>query len=91
MPDGDYILIFRSMSTEDLNDRKETLLEKMTTISSMGVGSKTFTRDLRQLKDQLAAITFVLKERTTPYKRYSVFDFSGSPLPTNPSGTTENL
>lgn len=72
-------------------DRRDDLLEKMTTITSAGVGSKTLTRDLRQLKDQLAAITFVLKERSTPYNRYTVTDFSGDSVTIPPPGTSEGL
>lgn len=80
MADGDLLLIYRSLTTEDLLERKENLLAQMTTITSMSVGQKSFTRDVRHLKEQLAAITFVLKERSggpSGYESTIVTDFSG--------------
>jgi hypothetical protein len=92
MADGDLLLIFRQLDTGDLQDRRDDLLGKMTTITSMGVGSKNFVRDLRHLKDQLAAIMFVLKERTTPYHKTILTDFSrGGLFRGEPAGSEESL
>jgi hypothetical protein len=79
MADGGWLLIFRSFSTEDLLDKRDALIGSMTTLASQSIGSKSITRDLRELKSQLEAIIFVLNERGTPcgYPRSIVFDFSG--------------
>lgn len=92
MADGDLLLIFRSFSTEDLQEKKETLLTQMTTLSSQTVGGKSLTRDLRHFKDQLAAIVFVLNERSLPhgYDGVGITDFSGSGS-APPAGTLEAM
>lgn len=90
MADGDFLLIFRSLTTEDLQARKDSLLDQMTTLTSMTVGGKSLTRDLRHLKEQLTAITFVLKERGCPYEGVMITDFSTPPA-TPPPGTIELL
>ena len=60
---ADFLLRFRSLSTAALQ-AKQTALEAQDTIfQSQGMGTKTMTRDLRLLQDQLNAIAFVLKER----------------------------
>jgi len=41
----------------------------MTTLSSQTAGSKSFTRDLTTLRDQMAAITYVLKEAGLPFNK----------------------
>jgi hypothetical protein len=92
MADGSWLLIFRSFDTGDLLDKRDALIASMTTLSSQAVGSKSFTRDLRELKDQLEAIIFVLNERGTlcGYPKSLVFDFSDTTRG-QPSGTTELL
>lgn len=92
MADGSWLLIFRSLTTEELLEKKEALIGSMTTLSSQTVGSKSFTRDLRELKSQLEAVVFVLNERGMAggYPRGIVFDFSGG-TKGQPAGTTENL
>jgi len=91
MADGSLLLIFRSQTTKDLAKRQKLLLKQMTTLSSQSVGQKSFTRDLRHLKEQLEAITFVLNERSgTGYEPFILTDFSGvGSAP--PAGTAESL
>jgi len=94
MADGDLLLIYRSLLTGDLYARKQKLLDQMTTITSMSVGQKSFSRDLRHLKDQLAAITFVLQERSggpCGYKGVVVTDFSDGAGRGQPAGTNDQL
>ncbi len=92
MADGNLLLIYRSLETGELQDRKQDLLDQMTTVTSMSIGQKSFTRDLNHLKEQLAAITFVLKERSTPngYQGTIVTDFSRGTRG-QPVGTTDQL
>lgn len=94
MADGDLLLIYRSFSTKDLLTKKKKLIDQMTSITSMSVGSKSFTRDIRYLQDQLAAIVFVLNERSNGvcgYEGTIVTDFSGGDTIGQPSGVEENL
>lgn len=92
MADADLLMIYRALPTADLIDRRDTLLDKLTTITSMGVGPKNFTRDLSAHKSQLAAITFVLNERGRPggYDSVILTDFSGVGSAPR-SGTISNL
>ncbi len=92
MADGDLLMIFRSFSDSDLSDKKDALISQMTTLSSQAVGSKSFTRDLRHLKDQLAAVVFVMNERGTPcgYVNKYIIDFSDV-RPAPPAGTLDQM
>lgn len=60
----DYLLRYRAKDTASLEALQTALEAKETTIVSQSMGSKSLTRDLRMLQDQLNAIAFVLKERS---------------------------
>ncbi len=93
MASGSLLLIYRSLDTGELLSRKQKLLDQMTTITSLSVGQKSFTRDVRHLQEQLEAITFVLKERSNGPRGYEgtmVTDFSGGTRG-QPAGTTDQL
>lgn len=98
MADGGLLMIYRSMTTEELLDLRATLMDQMLSLkdyTSMTAGGKSFTRDMRQLTSQLEAVTFVLTERgscgTLGYDAVGVTDFSGYPKGYHPPGTAEEL
>jgi hypothetical protein len=99
MADGGLLLIFRSMSTEDLLLARDKLIKQFLALgpySSQTVGAKSWTKDRNGIQDQLEAITFVLNERGAAgglgYAPYIVTDFSNNPLPAGqPAGTTDQL
>ena len=66
MARADWIFIFRSYTTDALTAQKDNLISQMSVFSQQNVGSKSFTRDLVELRDQLGAATFVLQERGFP-------------------------
>ena len=63
---SDHLLDFRSMSTVELTDLRTSLRAQRSVFSAQSMGTKSFQRDLRLLTDQLAAIAYVLKERSLP-------------------------
>lgn len=95
MADGSWLLIYRSYSTDDLSTEHDNLIGQLTTLSSQTVGNKSFTRDLRELKNRLEAVVFVMNERGLPYGyiRNIVFDFSGIDGGTRgqPAGVNDEL
>jgi hypothetical protein len=92
MADGSLLMVFRSLSTDELVFRKNKLLDSITTLSSQTVGGKSFTRDLRLAQNQLEAIVFVMNERSMPCQRerYMVTDFSEMGH-APPAGVTDEL
>ncbi len=92
MADGSWLLVFRSFSNSDLSDKRDALIASMTTLTSQAVGSKSLTRDLRELKSQLEACVFVMNERGTPlgYVSEYIIDFSNV-QPAPPAGTQDQL
>ena len=94
MADGGLLLIFRSMTTEQLLELKQTMIDQITGLgayTAMAVGGKSFTRDIRNLQAQLEALVFVLNERSMKYEGTMITDFSGVPKTYHPPGTTEDL
>jgi len=94
MADGDLLLIFRSYTTEELialRDKLKGLLLAGGSYSSQTVGGKSYTRDIREFRSQLAAVTFVLNERTTPYEGTILTDFSQQDTKGQPAGTIDQL
>lgn len=59
----DYLLRFRQLTTQELQDKRAALEARDNEFQSQSMGTKSFARDLRQLQDQLNAIAFVLRER----------------------------
>ena len=59
----DYLLRYRAKDTAALEALRTALEARETTIVSQSMGTKSITRDLRMLQDQLNAIAYVLKER----------------------------
>jgi len=84
MATSDHTLRFRQDSTESLITLKASLIAKESVFSQQAMGSKSFTRDLRFMADQINAICFVLAERgytvhpTAPTANYGagICDFS---------------
>lgn len=80
---SDYLLRWRSLSTEDLLIKKAALEAQDSIYISQGIGTKSMQRDLRLLNDQLNAIYYVLRERQPvtinqgPNQFIGVTDFSG--------------
>lgn len=94
MADGNWLLVFRSYTTEELQtlrDKLKASLANLGTFTSQTVGSKSYTRDLRELSAQLSAVVFVLNERTTPYEGTILTDFSQGMNRGQPAGTTDQL
>lgn len=80
MANADWIMIFRSFTTEELAAKRTELISQMSVFASQSIGSKSFSKDLRELRDQLASLTFVQKERSLPTgtnPSIGVTDFSG--------------
>ena len=89
-------MIFRAYTTEELLALQAQLKASITAMgvfTSQTVGNKSYTRDLRELTDQLCAAQFVLNERTTPYAGTMVTDFSqGAGIGQGqPAGTVDQL
>ena len=62
---NDHTMRFRTKSTEWLRAREAELEAQETIFSSQAMGNTSMQRDLRLLQDQLNAIAYVLKERST--------------------------
>ena len=63
---ADWNQIFRSYTTEELIAHRDSLKSQITIFSQQSIGSKSFTRDLKELRDQLSSAVFVLAERSRP-------------------------
>lgn len=82
---SDYLVRFRSLSTEALLEKQVSLEAQDTIYQSQSLGTRSFARDLRMMNEQLNAIAYVLRERspvTQPTGEPSEFvgttDFSAS-------------
>lgn len=60
----DYLLRFRQKTVEQLQTLQTELEAQQSIFSQQSMGTKSYTRDLRRLDDQLNAIAFVLREKT---------------------------
>lgn len=67
---ADWIFIYRSYTTAELQTELTTVKEEQSVFTQQSQGSKSFARDIRELRDKLFAITYVLRERgaITPVK-----------------------
>ena len=61
-----WLETYRSYSSDELNTRITELKKEISVFSSQAAGSKSFTRDLAELRDQLAAAIRAKKENGTP-------------------------
>jgi hypothetical protein len=98
MADGGLLMIFRGMTTEQLLDLRDSLIEQWIALgpyAAQTVGTKSFTKDSRNLQAQLEALQFVLNERGAAggigYSRYFIYDFSLSQPDGQPAGVTDQL
>lgn len=77
MSNGSWNLIYRGYSSEDLLAERDNLRSQLSIFATQSVGSKSFTRDLRELRDRLEACQFVVNERGQLVKHSEVtVDFS---------------
>lgn len=92
MADGDLLLVFRSYTTDELFTLRDKLKGSLTTLTSQTVGGKSYTRDLLQLRSQLAAVIFVLNERSNGgYEGTILTDFAQGINQGQPAGTFDQL
>lgn len=73
----EWMEIFRSWSTPQLQAQIDTLNKQISVFSTQQVGSKSFTKDLRELRDQLSSAVRTLNERSLPpgNDRVGITDF----------------
>lgn len=79
----------------NLQQQMQAQFLAMGAFSSQTIGSKSYTRDLRFLQQQLEAIQFVLNERNGslgPYQGTVLTDFSQGAIPQGqPAGVVDDL
>lgn len=59
----DHLLRFRSKSSADLLVKQVALEAQDDAFQQQSMGTKSFTKDVRYIQDQLNAIAYVLRER----------------------------
>lgn len=91
---ADYLIRYRSLSTEALLEKQAALEAQDTIYSSQSLGTRSFTRDLRLVNEQLNAIAYVLRERAPvtqptgePNEFVGTVDFSNVNRPGSWNGT----
>lgn len=62
---NDHLLRFRQKTTVDLQALQAKLEAQDDAFQQQSMGTKSFTKDLRYIADQLNAIAYVLRERGT--------------------------
>lgn len=73
----EWVETFRSWTAEELAAHIVSLKGQLSIFSSQGVGSKSFTRDLAELRTQLSAATRAMTEKNqTNVGSSGVTDFS---------------
>lgn len=73
----EWLETFRAYDADELSDQIEKLKGQISIFSSQSVGSKTFTRDLGELRTQLSAATRAMSEKgQTGRTNSGVTDFS---------------
>ena len=60
---NDYLLRFRSKTTEELLTKQRELEEQESAFVTQAEEDRSYTKDLGFIRDQLNAIAFVLRER----------------------------
>lgn len=68
MASQEWIEIYREYDGDALNKAIADLQKQESIFSSQGMGSKNFTRDLRELRDKLHAATRARRERNNANK-----------------------
>jgi hypothetical protein len=78
MANPEWLEIFRSYSPEKLAQRITELEQEVSVYAQQAVGSKSYVKDLAELRGQFAAAVRVQKERATRTNpAVGVTDFSG--------------
>jgi hypothetical protein len=76
----EWIEIFRSYTPEELSAHVQKLKGQISVFTAQQIGSKSYTKDLNELRGQLAAAVRVRNERgasTVSNPFVGVVDFSG--------------
>jgi hypothetical protein len=71
-----WLETYRSYSGDELNDEIDSLKRQKSIFVSQAIGSKSFTRDLAELRDQLAA-AIRAKQNQSNVGNSGATDFSG--------------
>ncbi len=66
MASPEWLEIFRSYAPDELAAHVGTLKRQISVFTQQAVGSKSYVKDLRELKEQLSAAVRVQKERAQP-------------------------
>lgn len=79
MASPEWLEIFRSYTPEDLATMVTDLKKQIGVFTSQQVGSKSYTKDLGELRGQLSAAIRVQNERANPRGNpgFGITDFSG--------------
>jgi hypothetical protein len=77
MASPEWLEIFRSYSPEALAAQVEELKKQVSVFTSQQVGSKSYTKDLGELRGQLSAAIRIQNERANPGQAgFGITDFS---------------
>lgn len=78
MASPEWLEIFRSYTPEELAAQIVDLKKQVSVFTSQQVGSKSYTKDLGELRGQLSAAIRVQKERANPRGNpgFGITDFS---------------
>jgi hypothetical protein len=78
MAASDWVEIYATYTEADLWAEVEELKKHAAPLSSQSVGNKSFTKDLREVRDRLQAAVRVLRARSSRAEDFTaVADFSG--------------
>jgi small-conductance mechanosensitive channel len=77
MAASDWVEIYATYTGEELSAEIEQLKKLATPLSSQQIGSKSYTKDLREVRDRLQAANRVLRTRNASAEDYTaIADFS---------------
>ena len=76
MANTEWLEIFRVWPPEKLASHVGKLEEQIEVFSSQQIGSKSYVKDLGELRGALSAAARVVKERTRPNPGAGIIDFS---------------
>ena len=79
MAASDWIEIYSTYTDEQLVAEQTELRKMAAPFSSQTIGSKSYTKDIREVRDRLQAIVRVRKNKSATSEDFSaVADFSGA-------------